>query len=378
MKTPKLSLLAAAAVLVTSVNSIASAPMCAEVFSTQDIRFTKMDAQVTDKQVAVFKQVVADVNGSLGNTHLVIPDGVEIKVYTQHPDPVANPIDMSVNAGVRFFMGLQADKNNPKSVKNYYKVPTVSSPILAHEYGHIIFFENFGIREPIWREAFKTFREKMPELTVKDQQYQKLIGEIALRQEQLKTMTDKAQIAQIQQEMLQLVLQAVKLNKEIELEGAAVQTLSAITTSYNEFFADVMAVLYTGKPTSIEDAVTFTRTLQFDGKLAKEMKQSNDERNFKDRAEPRDAKDDFEDHGYFSTVRAGVWESYLASPTIRTAKRGQVTEAIFDAIAKECSTLIRSGAPVNLKTKEKWIELNERLMKAIDNEMAARGITKLK
>lgn len=177
---------------------------------------------------------------------------------------------MSVNAGVRLFVKIPTDRSNPQSMKSYYKAPSLSGPILAHEYGH------------------------------------------------------------------------------------------------------------TGKASSIEDAVTFTHALQGKGKVPELSKESNNARDFKEGVRNGTHKDNFEDHGYFSTVRVNVWESYLASPTYRTAKRGKVTEAIFEAIAKECSALIHGGAPVSFHGKEKWLEMNERLMKAIDTEMTARGITKLK
>lgn len=364
--------------LVTSVNSIASGPACFNVFSQQDIRFTKMDKKVTDNQVTFFKQVVEDVNGSLGHTNLVIPDHVEIKIYTEHPSPVANPIDMSVNAGVRLFVKIPTDRSNPQSMKSYYKAPSFSGPILAHEYGHIVFSENYGLREPVWREAFKVFRAKLPELTQKNQQYNDTLVEIDRVQKLLESTKDPAQIAQLKGEVLKLTMITLRINQEIQKEGALISALSTIARPYNEFFADVMAVLYTGKASSIEDAVTFTHALQGKGKVPELSKESNNARDFKDGVRNGTHKDNFEDHGYFSTVRVNVWESYLASPTYRTAKRGQVTEAIFEAIAKECSALIHGGAPVSFHGKEKWLEMNERLMKAIDTEMAARGITKLK
>lgn len=372
MKIHKITLLTAAVMFASSVNAMAAGQECSSVFG-QDIQYAKMDKGVTDKQVEFFKNVVADVNGSLGS--LVIPDGVTIKVYTAHPAPVANPIDMSINAGVRFVMKLPTSPDGTQT-KDYYKVPTISGPILAHEYGHIVFFQNFGIREPIWRTSFETFRRQLPELEKLDQELRKVNEEIANITPLLKSsVVAPKKSRQLRAQLVKLTAEANRLNQEINKRGAVVQILSAITTSYNEFFADVMAVLHTGKPNSIEDGVTFTRTLQGNKKFSEYMKDTNEERSFENRIKK---ENDYEEHGYFSLVRDAVWESYLASPSNRTTNRAKVTEAIFEAVAKECSRLIRGKKAINFKDDATWKDLNANLEKVIDQEMAARGITKLK
>jgi len=364
--------------LIFSISAKASGPLCATVFS--DVHFSKMDDKVTDKQVAVFKKVIDDLNASLGG--LAVPKGAEIQVFIEHSAPVADPLEMSVKAGVRYVntipsVGIARFKSKPKNedLKNYYKTPSFSVPILAHEYGHLIFNENYGPREPIWRDTIEGFKKLLPVLAEKNQELDAIELEVNKVFGQMSgEMTPEKRIGLIVK-INELQNEAGKISDEIfELQAPFKGVFDRISP-YNEFFADVVAVLYTGNSGIIDRSVSFTRKMQGNNIYTKGALQSDKERDFKNQVKH---DEDYEEHGYFSLVRNGVWDSYLASPSNRTKKRGEIMEAIFSAVAGETSRVIRNPTPVFMKAEATWKELNRSLLEAIDREMAVRGIKKLK
>ncbi len=354
----------------------AAAPMCSDVFAAT--RFTKMDDKVTDKQVAVFEKVVADLNASLGE--LVAPRNVQIQVFTEHSSPAADPTDMSIRAGVRFFQPMPKHgipkyiKRKDVAVKKYHKDPSYSVPILAHEYGHLIFMENYTRREPIWRETFENYKQIRPKLVEMQNASDAIQKELAAIYGEMKSpeITPERRM-ELLEKIKSLSAQNTKLSDEASELIKPMRMVRYFNTAYNEFFADVVAVLYTGKGGIIDGGVSFTRALQGDNKYSKESKHSDQERNFENNLKH---DGDYEGHGYFSLTRNDVWTSYLASPSYRANKSGEIMTAIFNAVAKENSRVMRE--PVKMEDEATWKILNQKLAEAIDQELSARGIEKLK
>jgi hypothetical protein len=372
----QIRLVLGALVLSFATSAKASAPMCTDIFTSA--RFTKMDDKVTDTQVAVFEKVVTDLNSRLGD--LVTPKGVEIQVFTEHSSPAANPLDMSIRAGVRYFQTIPKNgiakfykKRDLSKLKKYHKSPSFSVPILAHEYGHLIFMENYTLREPIWRDAFETYKNLIPvlnEMQKNRDALKKQMDDIFAQMKDPAVTTERrieliGKIKSLGEEMSKISDQASALMKPVK-------AVMEINTSYNEFFADVVAVLYTGKSGVIDGGVSFTRSLQGNNKFTKETKHSDTERNFENHLEH---DGDYEGHGYFSLARNDIWNSYLVSPSYR-ARSGEIMTAVFDAVAKENSRILQN--PIDMATDANWKQLNQSLTDAIERELAARGIEKLK
>jgi len=374
-KHPERLIISGVLILMFSISAKAAGPLCADVFSL--VHYSKMDDKVTDQQVAVFKKVIDDLNDSLGN--LVVPKGAEIRVFSEHSSPVAYPQDMSVMAGVHFVKAIPSlgtvkyDKKPREGEKRkYHKNPVFSVPIMTHEYGHLIFMENYSLREPIWHDALDGSKKAVAEKT---KELEAIQLEIDKANDQMHRGGTSEQINEIFAKIGDLTNKLGEvLNKINELKAPFRAVHNAISP-YNEFFADVVAVIYNGNSSSIDRSVSFTRKLQGSNKYTKSSLRSNEKRNFKNRVKH---DEDYEAHGYFSLAREGVWDSYLASPSNRTNKRGEIIEAIFSAVAGEASRILRSPTPVEMKTETAWKEFNRSLLEAIDREMAARGITKLK
>jgi len=374
-KHPERWILGGVLTLMFSISAKAAGPLCADVFSL--VHYSKMDDKVTDQQVAVFKKIIDNLNGSLGN--LVAPKSAEIQIFTEHSSPVAYPQEMSVKAGVRFVQEIPSlgtvkydKKPREGEMRKYYKNPIFSVPILAHEYGHLIFMENYSLREPIWRDLFGDYKKLVDEKTKELEAIQLEMNKVD--EQPIDGMTPE-QINELRAKWGELYQKYTDLLNEIFHLGDKFIVIAKKVTTYDEFFADVVAVIYTGDSSIIDRSVSFTRTLQGSNKYTKHSSESDKERNFKNQVKH---DEDYEAHGYFSLAREGVWDSYLASPSNRTKKRGEIIEAIFAAVAGEASRILRSPTPVKMKTETAWKEFNRSLLEAIDREMAARGITKLK
>jgi len=375
-KHPERWILGGVLILMFSISAKAAGPLCAHVFSL--VHYSKMDDKVTDQQVAVFKKVIDDLNGSLVN--LVVPKGAEIQIFTEHSAPVADQLEMSVMAGVRFVretpsLGIEKYYKRPKEgeKRKYYKNPIFSVPILAHEYGHLIFMENYSLREPIWRGFFEDYKKLVDE---KEKELKAIQLEMEKVDDQPTNGMTPEQINELHAKAGTLRQKSTELLNEISHIGNKFfNATSRKVDNYNEFFADVVAVIYTGDSSSIERSISFTRTLQGRNMYTKYFSQSGKERKFKNHVTH---DEDYAAHGYFSLAREGVWDSYLASPSNRTKKRGEIMEAIFAAVAGEASRILRSPTPVEMTTETAWKEFNRSLLEAIDREMAARGLTKLK
>ncbi|WP_413292968.1 hypothetical protein ACLSU7_16355 [Bdellovibrio sp. HCB185ZH] len=327
-------------------------------FSSQ-VRFTIKEDGVTAKEVDVFRKVVDDLNSHLGS--LVTPQNAEIFVYKKHSRPSANPFQTTVIAGVHY--------KRTSNGKEYLKTPNFSIPILAHEYEHLIFMENYGRVEPRWTEAIESYKDanatraKRASLQRENNDLSDKVNALKIKNEPVPAELTERQ-AILAREIPEL------LQKEQELMAKFYKVWD-INTAYNEFFADVVAVMYTGKSDSVSKSVAFTPDLQ-NSRNKKFMEKSVQQRDFENH---RDHDVDTEGHNFFSISRDDIWDSYLASPTYRKEKATVMMEAVFAAVAKENSYKIDHP---ELKLEDNWKMYNKRLSDAIESEMSARGIQKLK
>ncbi|QLY24644.1 hypothetical protein [Bdellovibrio sp. KM01] len=345
-------------ILLTSLSAWAEGPQCSQIFSSQ-VRFTIKEDGVTAKEVDVFRKVVDDLNSHLGG--LVTPQNAEILVYKKHSSPAANPFQKTVVAGVHY----KRTHNN----KEYLKTPNFSIPILAHEYGHLIFMENYGRVEPRWTEAIESYQE-VKVLRAKRASLQNENNELSDKANSFKIKNEPVP-AEITDRMAAVAREIQELQQKDQELMTKFYEVWDNNTAYNEFFADVVAVMYTGKSDSVSKAVAFATDLQ-NTRNKKFMKQSAEQRDFENH---RDHDVDMEGHNFFSISRDDIWDSYLASPTYRKEKATVMMEAVFAAVAKENSYKIDHP---EIKFEDNWKMYNKRLSDAIDAEMSARGIQKLK
>ena len=165
-------------------------------------------------------------------------------------------------------------------------------------------------------------------------------------------------------------------NEQMQVQQKGFRALKIFTKSdtvelpYNEFFADVVAVLHTEKPNSISSAIKFSIRNQVasDKALTKFGNNSRDFRNNIQRPK------DLEGHHFFSAARAYLWTSYLASPSIMKNKKSETISAVFMAVAKEINRQLMNDSSTILD----WKDANESLMSSIETEMRLRGIEPLK
>ena len=349
------NLWAVVALLILSLNSHGAAPICEDLFS--NVRFVKMAADLQDKELLPFKNTVDSINGFLGE--LTAPQNISINVHRVIEDPGARPHEGLLK------IGLQLGRELGPS-RTYTKNPTFSQAILAHEYGHLIFRENFIRIEPKMREAEAVF----PQTLEPRKKVDTLDAELDLLRKQLPTLSwDEKSVVwkrmhELETEKNQLIAQVMEL-MQIPTK------LNERLDPYDEFFADVVAVLQTENPSAVSEATKFTILQQKVGK-PKLLKFSDDSRDFQNKIQ-RPLY--YGKHEYFLTVRAHLWNSYLASQSLLHGSKAKILSAVYAAVAKEAQLSI--AAP-SFGPQESWKELNQNLIQRLDAELTARGIKSLK
>ncbi|WP_413587026.1 hypothetical protein [Bdellovibrio sp. HCB274] len=353
-----LRIIAGAVAMAWSLSAVAGALLCQAVFAPE-VQFRPQDNGVTPKQVESFREVVNDVNSRLGK--LQAPQNAEILIHSEHNAPFADQIQKSITMGIRYSRTING--------KTYQKAPSLALAILAHEYGHLVFAENYLHREPLYAEGVSSLEKAKP--------FEKKFAELELQKTslaaQMKTFKEagKPTPPEIIQRHTAVSTMMARVRDQIQDIKADYRKVTAIKEPYDEFFADVVAVLYSGKADAISKSIVFTRGLQA-SRLKGQATQTLEQRDFENR---RHQNLDTRPHNFFSATRSAIWNSYLASPSLRNKHSGEILEAVMDAITKEISFKLKNP---DVSFQKNWELLNSRLIEAIDQQMASRGIAKIK
>lgn len=221
----------------------------------------------------------------------------------------------------------------------YTKHPNFTHPVWAHEYGHSVFEANLITKEKQWQSMMA-----------------KMLGRPA----------------------------------NSELVGRAMEFM---VTPYNEFFADVIGVLYSGQGDALYRALYMTgwvtnpngkpgtcvgpqcreRNSKVDPRVSLSNRNFLETKNTLDRWRPV-APDDV--HNLLGPTRVHVWKYHLSTPGMSTAK-GAMARAVLIAIVSEIdrrmATLAKMGK-ISTATLEQELslvkEINQSLMDAIDRSFA--------
>jgi len=342
--------------------------------------FRLMEPNIPQRTLTSYDTIIGEINGFLGDLAKPAPPLVEVRRNESSPE--ADSVENILRLGTKY--QIEHPKNEGAFLE---KVPSAMKPIIAHEYGHLIFERNFTSLEQLVLEFRKLRPQVESQILELMSEHRRLLDEKAEVDAQL----DKAPEGEEQKKLAErsdalrtrsqsIFNQVLKLSHIGDVYDELV--LNHIT-SYNEFFADVVAVLWSEKPDAISKSIRHTRLLQL-REFQEKASLSYDSRNFKKRQKAARetggsavsaSPSQLEDHAYFSPARKFLWESYLASPTILKNHKSQVLRAVFKAVDHELRYRMNH---YDLKPDENWKNFNDRLIERIRVELATQGIEALK
>lgn len=357
-----------------------------------DIAFD-IDEEIYGNDTPVLNNIACSQFESLATVIL----GVQKKfgpylIYPQHL--TVNMVNKDSNA-----YNLAGHLNLPKVLfmynKNFQELtkhPKFNIPVWAHEYGHSIFSQMMQRVSPEWlglSKIINNYKNALHDFTNKHNPLiRKCKADFAKLQSQGYT------APQAEQKLFETCTAPIKkLRAQVAAELAYQEKLIAPYTaisfaagSYNEFYADVIAVALLGDPSAISDS------LHRSGLKYHRSAQGSIGRDFDNRKNDLDALEilhpnhvDHEIHNLLSAARRHIWKYYLSNP-LYNKNPGLMLQLIFKATAGEVlsftTQLKKTPEYMTLLTlpeehltpeykaiiKDLVIEMNSRLIDAIEKQ----------
>lgn len=273
---------------------------------------------------------------------LRFPKTVKLNYVALETRPRADMLSHEIYLGLRF-------ARRDQSGRVYAQHPNAMVPVAAHEFGHILFGLNVLDRFPEMVEVregfveFQKFAEKLTELTKRRE-----------------TMSH-ASTNEINRQIVILERRLAEIDKMI---GSLLERIGERTSHYNEFFADVVAVLYTEQPNSIADAIHFSMDVAPEPRHR--MRIGIENRLFEKRGvAPRERNGA---HDILHESRFMIWEDYLSRPLIMNTRKNAVLKAVVRAVTREVKW---SLGQANLDPLRQHQLLNQRMIRALSEELNA-------
>ncbi len=340
-----IALVANSAPKAVQVYKIANQKMTVEI---HEVTSGTSDQPLTPKQAQSVVGVIVDVAHLLHG--MVLPTQLKLNLSQISFSPSANALADELNLGVSF---AQLDEKNRVHKQN----PSVMRAITAHEFGHLIFAHNIV--------ATKSIRAGMARYAREASEVESLLKQMRDEAEKLSALATaqggaspelQAQMDKLEKEFNEWLEELMN----VQNKHKDVLALYERTSSYNEFFADVVSLLYTENPNAIAEAIHFTMPKHTPGnhKLAKSDILSREfEAGKPDHHTPRSP------HALFAQVRQLLWDGYLKRPAVM-AKKSVVLHAVSAAVDQEVAWILTKN---RIPTDSRVVRvLNERLWKAIE------------
>ncbi|MCM2282580.1 MAG: hypothetical protein NDI61_12120 [Bdellovibrionaceae bacterium] len=306
-----------------------------------------LPAQVLDKEAKRFLDVIRGV-GDIAQG-MKMPDQLLLKIGAIESNPSANSFFNVINLGTRF--GI-VDGNK----RLYTQHPDEMVPVTAHEFGHIIFFENVLMEISFFKTAAAQFRDlRFTYRTVSD-----------LREQELSLgghPRGARERARVQQERLEWEAEMADLMGKLQIP----RVISHVIKPYNEFFADVVAVLYTEKPDAISDSVHFTMPARPRQRNKAYIMSVHNRAFEREGVAPRALQIP---HGVFARTRWAIWEEFLSRPTVMRNHKAEVLQGVARAIRSELNWFLSlPGMPRDQLSAEDARQMNLRLIQSLRKEL---------
>lgn len=326
--------------------------------------------------------VIKKIHQKFGN-YLKYPQYLTVNMVTR--DSNAYNFSGHLNLPKEFFL-------YNRNFKLLFKHPKFNIPIWAHEYGHSIFNQMMAAVSPRWKKMSSLIFHYKNNILSFVEKHNPLLRSCKLKFFQLKKQgfTKKQAERKLYRECTAPIL---KLRKEVERQNvsldqkmASFEPLMGASGSYNEFFADVIAVSLLNDGHAVHDS------LHRSGLNYHRSPQQSLGRDFDTHKNDLDVLErmpahyvDSGIHNLLSAVRAHVWKYYLSNP-IYKKNIGLTVQKIFQATAIETfnfEKIIRQNPmiytllqypmedlqkPQQEKVKEIVYKMNKSLINTIDRQ----------
>jgi hypothetical protein len=270
------------------------------------------------------------------------------------------------------------------------KHPFKSIPVTLHEHGHGILEENL-MNDLNFKKYIQSLPEHRQNTFVEYMEYGRLLGKMGKIEMQMEVIVAEAKIlekagaSQTDPRLLKLTEEFKKLREEhkslqksLSEIGEVANREFSILAGYHEFFADLLAVIYTGNKRAIYDALwtAEAKTTLSSGKgepasrehtkAEKEFLASVEARRFDRNFRPNSTVD-AEAHDLYAIVRDWAGDYLIDDPKYMNNK-GLTTKVVFDVI-NILSIEEVMNPQMNLSPKE----LNMRFIHALEEAFKANA-----
>jgi hypothetical protein len=314
-----------------------------------DVKSATTDQSLTAAQAAPFLKVIGEVGGMV--LPMQLPRAVKLNLSQLTFDPSSNVFTDELNLGVRF---AKLDDKNRVHTQN----PSVMRAIAAHEFGHLIFAHNILATQSVLTDIVRYGNQAgdMEAALQKMRDEGDKLQALVTAQGGVGSPDLQAKIAQLEQQYQQGLDQLLK----VQQQHNQVIALYERTSPYNEFFADVISLLYTENPNAIAEAIHFSMP---------NTTHRND-RNNKADILSRDFEvgkpinhDPQTPHAVMAQVRSALWENYLKQPSVM-AQKSKVVGCLTSSTNSEVGWILsKKDVPNDPRVVR---VLNERLWKSLD------------
>lgn len=314
-------------------------------------RGPRLSEKGVESEARRFAQVIRSV-GEIARG-LRMPEKVHLKVASIAENPAADSFNGVIYVGRTF--GAVDGRG-----RMYTQNPAEMLPVIAHEFGHMIFHENIVMDLEVGRRLTPLIKELM--------EIEAIVTKISAQVEALLKQNDpraRAQAEKLQAEIAQWMEVAEELGKKI---GPLADILDA-TDAYNEFYADVIAVLFSGKPNSVAKAIHIA--MPADGGRGELRRRRSEIRNrqFSRRGVDRPLIVASQ-HAVFHQVREMIWDEYLQRPGVMQNKKTEVLQGVTRAVKAEIRWMISQPEPPSPEFEAVVRILNKRLADRIRAELS--------
>ncbi len=310
----------------------------------------KVSRKDVEKLVTVFRGVNEIVKP------LRIPESVRLEMSEIEFNPRADAMNNVIYMGVRF--GAK-DKNG----KVYTQHPGVMIPVAAHEYGHLVFTQNVLSEVQLYQVSLGMLGQlaKVAEALQNIQAQMLLLAEKYEQSSPEVQQRIVVQLEELKQQAIRLVELGLQLKNQLDPLFTWVRDA---TSPYNEFFADIIAVLYTENSESVFKAVQITMPPE-DPDLDRRRRNDVDARSFKGAGLVH--VHGKTPHSVFKPAREFIWKKYLQRPTFLRNHKTAVATTLVRVMTSELVWL-QEHPEVN-PTRDQVL-VNKRLIKLMDAELS--------
>ncbi len=315
-------------------------------------RAAPLSEQGVEDEARRFARVVLSV-GEIARG-LQMPERVHFSVAAVAENPSAESFSGVIKVGRT--LGAVDEKG-----RLYTQHPNEMLPVIAHEFGHMVFHENILMELDLVRRAQPAMRELV--------EIEKVLNKLYARIEELAKSSHPRAIAEAEKVEREIARWTKEAERAVQRIEPVLGVLDA-TTPYNEFYADVIAVLYSGKPNSVAQAIHIATPAR-GGSAERRFRRSEiRNRQFSRRGTDRPLIV-ASPHAVFYQAREMIWDEFLKRPNVMNGKKNAVLHGVTRAVRAEVRWLLSQPA-VSTKNPDALLRmLNKRLGDRIRVELSS-------